>query len=116
MHKMSDPIKKAALLLREGATMLPETCPICGSPLYKLKDGRVVCPIHGEIRKIQRTAQQVETKKEVDEVLEDVTDVIAHKLSAVASKAYSGGKDEAEELILWLKALNLALDAKKKLE
>jgi len=112
---MSDPIKKAALLLREGATMLPETCPICGSPLYKLKDGRIVCPIHGEIRKIQQ-AVTTQSKKDVKEVVNEVIDIISEKLDAAASKAYARGRNEAEELLLWLKALDLAINIKKKLE
>jgi len=113
---VSDPVKKAALLLREGATMLPETCPICGSPLYRLKDGRIVCPIHGEIRKIQRVAEGHGSKKNVKDVVEEVIDIISEKLDAAASKAYTGGKNEAEELLLWLKALDLAVSIKKKLE
>jgi len=112
---LSDPIKKAALLLKEGATMLPETCPFCGSPLYKLKDGRIVCPIHGEIRKMQKTATEGE-KKDVNDVLNDVVETIAERLSSVLSREYTNTKEEAQELKLWLEALNLALEAKKKVK
>ncbi|MEM0241037.1 MAG: Sjogren's syndrome/scleroderma autoantigen 1 family protein [Candidatus Nezhaarchaeales archaeon] len=31
-------------LLRSGATMLADVCPICNSPLFKLKSGEVFCP------------------------------------------------------------------------
>ncbi len=114
---MSDPIKKAALLLREGATMLPETCPICGSPLYKLKDGRIVCPIHGEIRKIQKAVKpQTEAKKDAKDVISELIDMLLEKVDEAAGKAYRGGKEEAEELITWLKALDLSIELKKKLE
>ncbi len=36
-------------LLKEGAIMLSETCPICGLPLFKLKNGDIICPIHGKV-------------------------------------------------------------------
>ncbi|RLG87309.1 MAG: hypothetical protein DRO39_00780 [Thermoprotei archaeon] len=51
-------LKKMSELLRAGATMLSETCPICGLPLFKLKSGEVVCPIHGRIF-IARTEEEV---------------------------------------------------------
>ncbi|ABU82382.1 Sjogren's syndrome/scleroderma autoantigen 1 family protein [Ignicoccus hospitalis] len=110
---MSDPVKRAAQLLKEGATMLPETCPICGSPLYKLKDGTIVCPIHGEIRRIKSAVEQ-KGKKElnVNEVLKEVTEVALEKLSKLSSKAYTGGKEEAEEMLLWLKVLEKAVKLK----
>ena len=42
-------VKKAAELLRQGATMLEEPCPICKMPLFKLKNGDIVCPVHGKV-------------------------------------------------------------------
>lgn len=38
-------MKQMAELLRKGATMLGETCPDCNTPLFKLKDGSLVCPM-----------------------------------------------------------------------
>jgi UPF0148 protein len=34
-----------AELLRKGATMLSETCPECNTPLFKLQDGSLICPM-----------------------------------------------------------------------
>lgn len=45
----SPSVKKAADLLRQGAVMLGESCPVCGLPLFKLKNGEVVCPDHGRV-------------------------------------------------------------------
>ncbi|WXG43091.1 MAG: Sjogren's syndrome/scleroderma autoantigen 1 family protein [Promethearchaeati archaeon SRVP18_Atabeyarchaeia-1] len=39
---MNEQIKKMAELLRSGATMLQDACPICNSPLFKQK-GKVFC-------------------------------------------------------------------------
>lgn len=33
-----------AELLRKGASMLSEACPECGTPLFRLKSGEVICP------------------------------------------------------------------------
>lgn len=34
-----------AELLRKGATMLSEACPECNTPLFKLQDGSLICPM-----------------------------------------------------------------------
>ncbi|MCW4012478.1 MAG: hypothetical protein NWF07_05730 [Candidatus Bathyarchaeota archaeon] len=38
-------MKQMAELLRKGATMLSESCPECNTPLFKLQDGSLVCPM-----------------------------------------------------------------------
>ncbi len=38
-------MKQMAELLRKGATMLSESCPECNTPLFRLKDGSLVCPM-----------------------------------------------------------------------
>ena len=35
---MNEQIKKMAELLKSGAAMLQDTCPVCNSPLFKLED------------------------------------------------------------------------------
>ena len=35
---MDKDVKRMAELLKSGAVMLSETCPICGSPLFKMRD------------------------------------------------------------------------------
>lgn len=42
-------MKRMVALLQEGAVMLQETCPICGLPLFKRRNGEIVCPIHGRV-------------------------------------------------------------------
>jgi len=39
---MVDDVKRMADLLKSGATMLSDICPVCGSPLFKVK-GEVFC-------------------------------------------------------------------------
>jgi UPF0148 protein len=37
------PIKRMAELLRQGATLTDLSCPVCHSPLFRLKDGTLWC-------------------------------------------------------------------------
>jgi UPF0148 protein len=37
------PIKRMADLLRQGATLTDVSCPVCASPLFRLKDGTLWC-------------------------------------------------------------------------
>ncbi|MFW9792848.1 MAG: Sjogren's syndrome/scleroderma autoantigen 1 family protein [Candidatus Thorarchaeota archaeon] len=37
-EKNDSSVRKMAELLRQGATMLADACPQCGSPLFKVKD------------------------------------------------------------------------------
>lgn len=39
---VSEDVKRMADLLKSGATMLSDTCPVCGSPLFKVK-GDIFC-------------------------------------------------------------------------
>ncbi len=111
---MSNAIKKAAELLKEGAVMLPETCPICGSPLYKLKDGRIVCPVHGEIMKIKSKKQETEMK--VDTALDDLINAMILKVREFTGKISTASKLEAEELGIWLRNLDMAIEIRNKLK
>ena len=44
-HSMSEgSMKEMAELLRRGASMLSEACPECGTPLFRLKSGEIICP------------------------------------------------------------------------
>ncbi len=111
---MVDVVKRAAELLKEGAVMLPETCPLCGSPLYKLRDGRIVCPIHGEIRKIKSKKEETEIK--VDNTLDDLINAILEKVIDFTSKIPRATRIDAEELSVWLTNLQKAIEIRKMLD
>ena len=110
---MVDVVKRAAELLKEGAVMLPETCPLCGSPLYRLRDGRIVCPIHGEIRKV--ASKREETELKVDNTLDDLINAILEKVIDFTAKVPKATKLEAEELNVWLSNLEKAIEIRRKL-
>ena len=44
MSSDEDIVKKMANLIRAGAQMLQESCPLCRTPLIRLKSGEIICP------------------------------------------------------------------------
>lgn len=71
-------IKIMAQLMAQGAAMLEQTCPICGLPLFRLKSGDVVCPLHGKV-------YLVSSEEEAREV--EIDDAIARVEYAAAVRA-----------------------------
>lgn len=63
-------VKKMATLLMQGAAMLQDTCPLDGLPLFKLRTGEIVCPVHGRVLIVssEREARELE----VEEILHNV--------------------------------------------
>jgi UPF0148 protein len=77
-------MKKMADLLRAGATMLAETCPICGLPLFRLKSGEVVCPIHGRVYIVRDESEAA--RVEVEGVLEKLERLVARSINESISR------------------------------
>jgi len=96
-------IRRMADLLRAGATMLQERCPICGSPLFRLRSGEVICPIHGRVY-IVRSDEEA-AKITLKGVLEKLEESIVFKLNSLQRRVNEGGVEEAREIIAWLEAL-----------
>ncbi|MEM0326214.1 MAG: Sjogren's syndrome/scleroderma autoantigen 1 family protein [Desulfurococcaceae archaeon] len=77
MHNLEvrkDPTKIMAELLKSGAVMLAETCPVegCVLPLFKLRSGEIVCPVHGRVYivKTDEEMREVYTKAQMSTILE----------------------------------------------
>jgi Uncharacterized Zn-finger containing protein len=67
-----------ANLMAQGAVMLEQTCPICGLPLFRLKNGDVVCPVHGKVYLVSSDEEAREV--EIDETLRQVEYMAAVKI------------------------------------
>ncbi|MCY0868618.1 MAG: hypothetical protein OWQ48_05265 [Desulfurococcus sp.] len=100
-----DPVKIMAELLKSGAVMLPETCPVegCNLPLFKLKSGEIVCPIHGKVHVVR-------TEEEVKEVYSKTSlSALLDRVEAAAIKAVSSLVEEvdvdAADIVKWLEVL-----------
>jgi UPF0148 protein len=78
-------IKRAAELLKQGATMLDLACPLDGLPLFRLKNGDVVCPVHGKVYVVENESQMKQIQgqailERTEEVLMKGIDVMSQRL------------------------------------
>ncbi len=94
-----DVVKKMADLLRAGAAMLSERCPICGLPLFRLKSGEVVCPVHGRVYIVKTESEA--TRITVQGVLENIEKVAAEEIAKALERRGQG----LDELVRWLDVL-----------
>lgn len=113
-----DPIKIMAELLKSGAVMLAETCPVegCNLPLFKLKSGEVVCPLHGRIHvvKTDEEVKEVYSRAALSMLLEKVETTAIRAIDSLISEP----DIDSTEIIKWLEVLErvarLKIIAKKR--
>ncbi len=92
MSSREQNVKKAADLLRQGATMLSDACPQCGMPLFRLKNGDVLCPTHGKIYLVKNDEEEETIKKNV--TMDKVEDVLVNNLYYLSSKIKEDPTDQ----------------------
>ena len=104
-------VKKMAELLKSGATMLSETCPECGTPLFR-KGRDTFCPKCNKPVVIIQSAEQ-ETRLMADRVLENSEQTLLAKIQEmnVAMK----NENDPERLVAYGNAMSTWLDAIEKL-
>ncbi len=108
---MSIEVKKMAELLKSGATMLSETCPECGTPLFR-KGKETFCPKCNKQVVIIQSAEQ-ETRLKADQVLEDSEQTLIAKIQEVNSALKK--ETDPERLIAYGNALASWLEAIERL-
>jgi len=98
-------LRRAVELMRSGATLLSEVCPVCKSPLFRLRSGEVVCPVHGRVM-VARTEEEV-AEAGVLGTLTELEKRIARVLSAYISRIDEGeiAYENARDIVYWLDAL-----------
>ncbi len=84
--------------------MLELTCPICGLPLFRLKSGEIVCPIHGRVHVV--SSEEEARRVMVDAVIEELEELAATRLSSLMKDVLSG-HDEEKALSLMVKWLDI---------
>jgi len=107
-------IKRMAELMRSGAVMLDQQCPLCGSPLFRLRSGEVVCPVHGRVRVVRSESEAIEVMS--DAVLDEVEQLASRRLHELVVASESGdisASDCADALIKWLSVLRLCREVKQ---
>jgi UPF0148 protein len=104
-------VKKMAELLKSGATMLSETCPECGTPLFR-KGEETFCPKCNKPVVIIQSAEQ-ETRLMADRVLEDVEQTLLSKIREV--NLAMKNETDPEKLVAYGNVLTSWLGAIEKL-
>ena len=94
---MSGNMKSMADLLRSGATMLSRSCPECGTPLFQLKSGDIVCA--NCQRRVFIVPDGEEATAEAGIRLESVEKVIVEKLVTLGEAISQEGDPEALRLL-----------------
>ncbi len=91
-------VKKMADLLRAGATLLAERCPVCGLPLFKLRSGEVVCSTHGKVYIVKNEAEV--SRVTVESVLDKLEKLAANQINKYLSEGVG-----LPDIIKWLEIL-----------
>ncbi len=78
---MGADVKRMAELLKSGATMLPETCPECGTPLFK-QGNDIICPKCNRTVVIVRGPED-EAKLLAEQTLESTEQIILAKIQEI---------------------------------
>lgn len=104
-------VKKMAELLKSGATMLSETCPECGTPLFR-KGKETFCAKCNKPVVIIQTAED-ETRLRTNQVLESSEQTLLAKIQEI-NLALKNEKDP-EKLVFYGNALSTWLGAIEKL-
>lgn len=92
-------VKIMAQLMAQGATMLEQTCPICGLPLFRLRSGDVVCPLHGKVYIVSSDEEAREV--EIDDAILKVEYAAAIRARDMAIK---GELDGVSDLLMLVEA------------
>lgn len=109
-------VKKMSELLRSGAVMLSEKCPAkeCTMPLFRLRTGEVVCPIHGRVYLVRtdEEAREVMAKASTSRVLE----MLETRVLEILYKASESPEERGyREIIGWLEVLERIRKLRKEL-
>lgn len=100
MSRDPELVKKMARLVAEGAAMLAESCPLDGLPLFRLKSGEIVCPVHGRV--IIARSEEEARSAELAISLEQIEQIAVRR----AREAVESG--DPSEALSWLNVAEAA--------
>ncbi len=116
LSSQSEAVKKMAELLKLGAIMLPQKCPVknCNLPLFRLRSGEIQCPVHGRVYLVRsdEEAKQVLSKASLMQVLDSLEKRVIEILSKSGSNMISV---DYREIIGWLEVLERIIRIRKEL-
>ena len=105
-----DSVSRMVDMLRGGAVMLAETCPVCHTPLFKLKSGEVYCATCEKRVIIVREGEEEEFKALQVSTVESLDRTVFTKLAELNELAKHEGEvdrlyDLARCIVAWLEVL-----------
>ena len=110
--KKESSVRKMAELLRQGATMLADACPQCGSPLLKVGDD-IYCAMCDRRIVYATSDEEVETES-VRELIPKLRETLLAKLDTLNDVIYQ--ENDAENLTKLANLMVLLLQALHRLE
>lgn len=105
-------VKKMAELLRQGATMLADACPQCGSPLFKIQDD-IYCAKCDRRIVYTQSDEEVEVQA-VKTLIPELRETLINKLKALNEVV--DNETDTETLTKLANLIVLLLQALHKLE
>jgi UPF0148 protein len=106
---MSEHVKRMAEMLKSGATLLSEQCPVCGSPIFDVK-GKLYCIKCNRPVVLVRSAEE-EEKVRSEIVLSKLEETVLSRLNETIKVIKSENEIEnldriSNIIILWLDMLD----------
>ncbi|MFW9961982.1 MAG: Sjogren's syndrome/scleroderma autoantigen 1 family protein [Candidatus Sifarchaeia archaeon] len=111
-EKNDTSVKRMADLLRQGATMLADACPQCGSPLFKVKDD-IYCA-KCDRRIVYAQSNQEAEVHAVKTLIPELRETLINKLKALTEVV--DNETDTEALTKLANLMVLLLQALHKLE
>jgi UPF0148 protein len=92
--------------------MLAETCPSCGSPLFRLRGGEIICPLHGKVFLV-RSDEEASTASVIS-VLSKIEDLASIKMMELVKRlSMNNDPIDLESLSKWLEIVQRIQEIKK---
>jgi len=101
-----DKSRKLAEALLKGWKMLPETCPVCGSPLFETPGGEVICAVCGTKVILVESDEEVRVEEKRLVLERIIGDLISH----LEREVHEAGKELSDETIARINSLLDAID------
>jgi UPF0148 protein len=109
------PIKRMAKLLRQGATLTDLSCPLCASPLFRLKDGTLWCA--NDQKKVVVVKQGEEIENASGTVYHKLEETLLAKVQDIQNKIqYTDDVEELQKLSTALTELLSNLEKVQKMK
>ncbi len=117
----TNPIKRMAELLRQGATLTDLSCPVCASPLFRLQDGMLWCAKDQKkvvvVKEGEEPPMQAAPAKPTNTAYDKLEATLMAKIADIQAKIEKTEDiDELQKLTLALSELLSSVEKIKKLK